>query len=251
MRDEHEKVPIVEIERPEGVMRVAFVDGAEVVVSSDSFIVNRVEHSVRVRFKREGDAWVDARDTYIRRSGMRRDDFPSHSARTKIWAAAELVLREALEADPRILTRATAARLRRDIDSQTVLLRQAEARAAEIRRGVVALKEELAAVLLTSGHPDAGCDPDCVSCQAGDHDECGVGCHEDEPPKPPPLIPEQCPGCGKLGDDCICGLDVDSAGPEEPEEGDDQSAVPMAHELADDERWPYLESADFWREAQA
>lgn len=23
------------------------------------------------------------------------------------------------------------------------------------------------------------CDPDCVSCSAGDHDECGVDCHDD------------------------------------------------------------------------
>jgi hypothetical protein len=97
-------------------------------------------------------------------------------------------------------------------------------------------------------------------------------------PMSPPLDPEQCPGCGKLGDDCVCGLDVAPEGREPCDdecpacrEGDhgacerscharedeeprddgrgDMSDVPMAHELADDERWPYLESADFWREA--
>jgi hypothetical protein len=81
--------------------------------------------------------------------------------------------------------------------------------------------------VLTITAPD--CDPTCVSCQAGDHDECGVGCHEDGPI----AIAQQ----AQHEDD------------EEPPDGPDQSDVPMAHEMAADERWPYLDGSDFWREA--
>ena len=133
--------PVVQVERPEGVLRVAFVDGAEVVVSSDSLTVNRVEYSVMVRFKLEGEAWVEAGASHISRPGMRLAGGPSWSARKKIEQAAEQALLEALETEG-ILKRATQAHLQYRIASQAVLLSQAEAKAAEIRRDVQALEQQ-------------------------------------------------------------------------------------------------------------
>ena len=141
--------PVVQVERPEGVLRVAFVDGVEVVVSSDSLTVNRVEYSVMVRFKLDGEAWVEAGTPYVSRPGMRLDSGPSWSARRKIVAAAEQALLEALETEG-ILTRATQAHLQYRIAGQAVLLSQAEAKAAEIRRDVQALEQQQRILAATS-----------------------------------------------------------------------------------------------------
>lgn len=84
------------------------------------------------------------------------------------------------------------------------------------------------------------CDETCVSRQAGDHDECGVGCHADELASC--YVQEEDPAA-------VAAWRSRQLGDDEPPEGGDQSDVPMVHEMSDDERHPYLESSDFWREA--